>query len=381
MAFWTRKPNRQGVPKYVVVYTMQDGKQSQIPRKRTKHLDTMEDFQIDHWVDQYTRQYERPKIHPDSLHFSDSRLAGYIHSFVQYRIVRRGRHAGTEEHMGRMMIQWVFPFFLQQNPPATDPNTWPGCSIRLLEYWESKQIALHTQRCMNTFLRKFWKWMTEENIIHTDIPLRLRTPVIAQQPTLLKLVVRPEDVLEYAQSPVVPELRILALLGYFCSLRPQESYGADRKDFRAGSGVTELECGKAMAKLGLWNRLAIKVDRQRDPRGKVTKPKTQISRGWVCCFDAQAAALLVGLIKERQGRIIDSYTPDYWTKRWRREGIKGVTLKDLRRASLYWLGHYTEMQALQLRRHARHSRFETTLLYLRTPEETLPEIDDLDMDA
>jgi hypothetical protein len=55
--------------------------------------------------------------------------------------------------------------------------------------------------------------------------------------------------------------------------------------------------------------------------------------------------------------------------------------KDLRRASLYWLGHETQISLLQLMKHARHSSTETTLKYLRRPAESLEEWSVLDLEA
>ena len=56
-------------------------------------------------------------------------------------------------------------------------------------------------------------------------------------------------------------------------------------------------------------------------------------------------------------------------------------MKDLRRASLYWLGHHTQLGLIELKSHARHSKSDTTLLYLRRPNEELDEVDDLNLEA
>ncbi len=56
-------------------------------------------------------------------------------------------------------------------------------------------------------------------------------------------------------------------------------------------------------------------------------------------------------------------------------------MKDLRRASIYWLGHHTNIGIIELKSHARHKRVDTTALYLRRPEEQIDELDALDLDA
>ncbi len=73
----------------------------------------------------------------------------------------------------------------------------------------------------------------------------------------------------------------------------------------------------------------------------------------------------------------------HWSKMWKKAGINKITLKDLRRASLYWLGHYSELNFVDLKNHARHSQPSTTPLYVRRPEEAFDEVGGamLDLDA
>ena len=95
---------------------------------------------------------------------------------------------------------------------------------------------------------------------------------------------------------------------------------------------------------------------------------------WVAAIsflvDKDAATLLSEMVRNAENSlIIDTFKPDYWVKKWSKYGIPGVTLKDLRRASLYWLGHYSNLTFNGLRNHARHTNYDTTLLYTRRPEE------------
>ena len=55
-------------------------------------------------------------------------------------------------------------------------------------------------------------------------------------------------------------------------------------------------------------------------------------------------------------------------------GYPGMTLKDLRRASLYWLGHYSSVDLVALKNHARHRNVETTSLYTRRPLEDVSDL-------
>jgi hypothetical protein len=171
---------------------------------------------------------------------------------------------------------------------------------------------------------------------------------------------------------------LIALCGYFFSLRTFEVFGLLRKDFRAGSKASELEAAKVFEKAKLFNKLAVNIDKQRGRDGNLTKPKTKYSEQVVCCFDEHAAKHLVGLIKDLKldDFIIPQWLPEYNIKLWKTLGIPGITIKDLRRASLYWLGHNTELTPVQLKNHARHSDINTTLLYCRRPKDK-PDSDDL----
>ena len=153
--------------------------------------------------------------------------------------------------------------------------------------------------------------------------------------------------------------------------------------------MAHLECSRAMQRVGLFNKLAVHVRRQRSTHGAIRPLKTKASEAWVSCFNEAAARQLVDLAKkfeqERQEEGTTTWFPQsysWYVRKWGSEGISGMTIKDLRRASLYWLGHHTEMYPMELMKHARHSQIKTTLLYLRRPEERVePGDDPLDLDT
>jgi integrase len=73
-----------------------------------------------------------------------------------------------------------------------------------------------------------------------------------------------------------------------------------------------------------------------------------------------------------------------WTAATSGTEVDGITLKDLRRASLYHLGHHTAFsgELTLLMKHARHKEPQTTMLYLRRPDEDgPPKVDELDFSA
>jgi hypothetical protein len=162
-------------------------------------------------------------------------------------------------------------------------------------------------------MRVFWKWLLEERL--TEGALMLRSAISSSQ-TPLSFTVTPQQVLKYQY--LTPEARLLSLIGFFFSLRPQELMALRPADFRAGSTAAALECCKAMEAANHFNRFAVNVHRQR--KGKDFKSPKVSSGGWVACFDAQAAREIVGLIKDLDRESLIFPAGSRWIYRtWRRD--------------------------------------------------------------
>lgn len=379
MAYWQRD---RGL---IYVFTRVSGKPKKLPRRETRQLDALEDDKIDLWVQQWEEQYEGKKIQADNIAFSDGRLMGYVNQYLGYMASRKKSVCTIKQHES-MLTRFGLPYFLRQDPPLKDPHQWPAVSIKMLETLQAKGVSPGVIFRVNVALRNFFNYLQEEGLVNSSLKLQLRPPLQLTKETPLKFQLMPADVLRFASNKSVAiDVRFMGLVGYFMSLRPQEVFALQRNDFRAGSPVVALDCAKAMKRANLYNRLAVNVTRQRTATNTMATPKTG-SKGWVSCFDETAAQELVNILRveltgiDKEERILP-YNNGEQYRRWGRHGIKGVTLKDLRRASLYYLGHFTELTPVELMKHARHQRLETTMIYLRRPEENLVEADDLDLEA
>jgi integrase len=373
MAFWYRKGTG------VYVYIMVDGRQWPLPRAATRHLDHESESNIRFFVEDAARRYEAPKrtFDPGS---GDDTLTRYVDDWFKFREAR-GKDIRTLRGQRAQLLNHVLPFFLTQDPPVRDPNAWPASSVRLLPFLQDRLSAERIRQAY-VALRSFWAYLSEEGVIVTDKVLRLRNPPPAKKSTPLARVISPDEVLTFAKTPGISRpLILMALLGYFFSLRPNEIFALRKRQFRAGTGAAGLECCKTAAQYGLFDRLAVRVESQRNPAGDEKAPKTAVSKAWVACFNKEAAELVVGLLKDTEpdALLFNEYRPDWYLKMWAAGGIKDTVLKDMRRASLYWLGHKIAMQPLHLRHHARHARFETTLLYVRRPDEETGSYVELDL--
>ncbi len=288
----------------------------------------------------------------------------------------------------------ILPYFLDRDTPIREPGDWPGVSIKLTDYLLEKGVtSLTTRRCLLN-LAGFWTWMRDEGLVHSD--LRLRNPPMELAKTPLKIMISPSEMFIKIAKIENPRFRFIALVGYFFSLRPQEIFGLRVGDFRGGSKVADLECTKAMHKIQLYSKLAVRVQRQRGSKtANIKRVKTAGSEAWAACFNQKAAEMIVNLIKQFEAEanaakeapdICERWFPhgykwysDHWAGNGGRrvQGIPGLKMKDLRRASLYWLGFHTESTLLDIMKHARHANDKTTLLYLRRPDEEVEDEGDV----
>lgn len=368
MAFWTRDGNR------VVVYSSSGGKQRKLPRADIRHLDTEPDHNVETWVRNWElanegragRQTETLDIPP---------LLDLVETFSAYLETRRKSPKTISQHKHNL-TRYCLPFFASVHG-LVDPPLWPSKSVRLLEHLQSRGCASRTINTCNVSMRVFWNWLVEEG--RASGALLLRNAVGGPRDTPLARTVAPDEILKRKYPS--PEIRLLALIGYFFSLRPQELVALRPRDFRAGSRAAELEACRVMKAAGHFGRFAVEIHRQRV--GNDFRPPKVNSRGWVACFSERAARELVATLGGRKpDELIFPHRLDWYFRLWRRDGIPGVTLKDLRRSSLYWLGHYGHLEFTQLKNHARHADPSTTALYVRRPgREEAGEFEALDLDA
>lgn len=366
----------------------EDGKIRPLPRSLIAHLDGQPEHNIDAWVKTYelTVEARMPGVHQ----VSDPELNILFERFDRY--VRARKDASTCDGYRKALLDRIFPFLLDRPEPLLSPVQWPMAAPKLLEYLEGKKVSVENILRTNTAWRMFWEWLIEEGVLPPSLPdLRLRRPVRPTKTTPLKFTLNPDQVLEWCKKCLDPEVKIMALMGYFCSLRPYETFGLTKSVFAAGKTAQDLECCKTMAQMQLYDRLAVYVARNRRARKtrketeKFKKPKTSASKAWVACFNEDAAKEIVKLVNSfpKELDTFFQYAPRKCQEKWKEGGMPGYTLKDLRRASAYWLGHNTEFSKhpILFQKHTRHKKMDTALLYLRRPEETTAPDDMLDLGA
>jgi hypothetical protein len=287
-----------------------------------------------------------------------------LEAFCTFLQTDFGRHPYTIQIHRRNLLVFALPFFrheldLQGLADIREHS-------RLMSPWLRTRFGLAETKikAIHHSLRMFWSWLSEEGLASGQLVLRNRR--LGPRQTPLRHLPGPEDILSWQSER--KDLRLLLLLGYFFSLRPQETFALQVNDFVAGKLAQAQEPCRVMRAVGLYDRLLVKVYRQKS-RGLHYMPDPKAnSKGLVACFSEDAAKEIVKELNQRErDQPLFPYGADWYFKGWRRFGYPELTLKDCRRASLYWLGHYTKLDVVALRNHARHKSIETTALYTRRP--------------
>lgn len=369
--FFQRKPGKK--QDRVCVYYFKDNKQIALPRKLTKHLDGKEDWEVNDWIRWYeaVNSFNSPNVYADLGAFEKT-----LDKFLKHLEHQRLNKGTIKIYM--RCLRLALPHFIKE--PNLD--VWYLKTGSLYDHLISLAISGDHHNRINQSFSVFYKWLQLQGLIKHRHGLMLMNRPSERSKTPLKRILTPDEVLIWVKAQTVSELKFMALAGYFLSLRTGETFGARKSDFAAGSKARMFEASKVLTKAGMPCSLVYNVQNCRRADGSKYTP-TELKRGGIVgCFNAKAANLLVNLINEsRNDYIIHAFNPEYWSKRWRKDGITGITLKDLRRASLYWLGHYTEITLVGLQNHARHTDPKTTALYYRRPDEVFEGDNFLDLDA
>ena len=368
---------------YVYIHDPDTGKNKPLPRVKTKHLDGATDALVKSWLDNYlkTLGYESK----NSQAVVGEKWLRLIDRFINTPEVQAKAY-NTIYAYRKYLTEQCLVYFVNVHG-LNDPTAWTLKSAGMLTYLLNERgCSPDTASRCNVALRKFWEFLIDEGEVHQSVNLRLKNPRLGNKETPLKFNVTPECILRVASTLERDDEKILLLMGYFFSLRPQETFALTRKDFFTKEQATSKECSKIMKEAGLFSGLVVNIDKQKvrikkeggdSLSWKIDDPKGGI-KGFVACFNKEGAEAIVATIKGMSGELLPG-SVDHYFKLW--AGVKkrlGVTLKDLRRSSIYWLGHHTQLQAIPIKNHARHLKMETTMKYLRRPNET--EESDLSLD-
>lgn len=376
MAYWQRKQVKGRT--YLYVYTRRGGRQVVVkPRSLYSHLDGAEDHNVDAWVAQWSAQHEGVKVTPAHILFYDDALNQYLRDWTQFLAHNRHLSQVTIKKYESLLRRYAFPFFLQQE--LKNPNQWPGVSIKLHAYLQENTCSQVLVAEINNALRGFFSWLQDEGIVAFAGNLRLRNTKRISKHTPLAHPIEPSEALRFVRSQTDWRVQFLALTGYFFSLRPQEAFALTPLDFQLADDLPAKDrlAVDVMRNAELAHDLVVHISKQRGANGETSEPKAH-SFGHVVCFNPEASQLLTAIVDDLpDGPILNGdnrFIYRLWERATKGTTLADISLKDLRRASLFWLGHHSKLEPLQLMKHARHKQFSTTELYIRKPKQEAPKV-------
>lgn len=386
---------------YLQAYNPQLKRNEKLSREESKHFDAMSDDEIRKALE------GRKSIVTVAQWYLNDPVRKHFERWLEHLRVEERLDTATVRQHQTYVERYVFEYFADV-VKKKDPNNWPAYSARfytwmktegykvvakdptgkpkLLKNGQPQTVSVPASpsviRAANVSYRKFFGWMGEEGLV-TPVDIKLRAPTFETKHTKLPRTIAPDEVLEWARKCSVPHVRLCGLMGYFLSLRPQETFAAVELDFQSGKPIANLEAVKVMREIGLYDGLAFMVHRQKQNSGDIVEHAKSNSEGWVACFNKDGAKLIVDTVleldalfveKKKNRKVDPNKSLVKWNNRklyedWKKFGLRNIDLKDLRRASLYFLGLHTGIQPLQLMKHARHANIETTMLYCRRPRE------------
>lgn len=330
------------------------------PREECRPFDAMTDEQVEAWTQNYNAQ-----VHIQAAGVGTSgRLSALIQEWKTH-LETKGRHYETVSEKVRHAYRAGRYF-----EALTDNiRLWPQHSINLATHLLSEEHSLLETAKTQNDARAFWEWLKKhKRMVSGALDLDQVVGYAVQNQTPLQFTVTPEQVLKFARETPIFEFKVAVLVAFFAGLRPQEVYALKRDQFYSKDIARNSPSGEVMRSIGLYDGLMVDVRRNRGKRsGDVRDPKKG-SFGLVSVHNKEAAAYLVSLIGKMDPDIVlFKYTNSYYQHDWRKDGYPGLTVRDLRRAGIYWLGHFSQIKLESLKNWARHKKIQTTSLYFRQP--------------
>jgi integrase len=360
MAYWQRRSGKVRV----LSYDPKTKKTAALPRVQSEHLDDLPDTDLDDWVRRWSGLKLVTSKNPKQTPVREPNILAQLERYLAYLEQNEGKHPTTRDGHRRFLADYALPYFVNRCECLTVAEF--SKHSKGLTDWLSKEVKTSPKQIkrVNQSLAKFWRWAVEESLGSGELVLR-RLPVERRQ-TPLQFTLKPSEVIGWSTRRA--DVHLFGLIAYFFSLRPQEVMALEKRDFATGSKALSFECSKAMVNSGLDGCLVVNIVKQNSKVVGITEPKSS-SRGVVACFSSEARIIIQRALDQREPGRLFPLSIDHYYHLWARWGIPGITLKDLRRASIYWLAHYSSLSLPALRNHARHSSIETTGLYTRRPEE------------
>jgi len=374
---------------YVYYFNKKEGKAVQVPRKLVKHLDGEPPAVVEAWVAEWEAANGIAKDKIDRFVLKGADKAKMLWEAYQTNRMRvKKRQTITADAENDIFEMYIAAYFVG-TAKKKDPTRWHQFVPDFHNWLYEKPISDAYRRKILWALERFGNYLVYSRVM--NYPFAVQTPTRNNTKiTPLKVTIDPKELIQTVcstefkrkSSPkkhatpnkaVKVNFKLAVLLGYFASLRPEELYALERKDFLTGkAAAAKSTTREGLAQYGLGSKLVVIIDKALKAQDGKVAPllKTAHSYGYVTVWYPDAAKVIAEmLMKLPEGRLFP-FSRGYLDRAWREivHPIIGATAHDLRRASGLYLGRVVRIKELTLlQEHLRHAEIETTELYMRSP--------------
>ncbi len=387
-----RKPNGSVV---FQVYDPVTKTQRKLSRDEIAHLDSATDEQIATFRQLYIakNRAQAKKTLKTVLAQTDEAQFLFEQFLAEYQSLRKTSDTTTSDEKGRW-TGYITPYFVKEHA-TKDVRLWYLHTAGFPPWLIGSPLGINQQKKVIGLLERFGLYLAR----HRKIPEPwgfIKPTENTSKETPLEFEVLPQEVLDWSASRE-PRTAMLALLGYFASMRPEESFALKKSDILTSDDArNKAKTHLRFKQHGLGSGVSIDVKLAFKKTGKIGRPKSEVSRAVVNVFSPEAARRIAALLRllpdgwlfPRRRRIrkntyeylYDDEKPmgrgtmfNYWEEHGFRksraleEPKRLVSLHDLRRASCLYLGRTLDLPTTLVQEHLRHADIKTTLLYMRQP--------------
>ncbi len=369
-----------------------------IPRKEISFLDRCSDEEVEQWISLWEQSQGSKVRRSQESHLlltDETRLL--FDSFLKKYAERKGTSAATLRDENGRFYKHIVPIMVGIEK-RKDVRTWNTAIPNLASHLRAKGELAPSQinKCLG-LLKRFSKNLKATGIIPHTWEVEY---ISVESSTPLAVEIIPKQVFDLVDGTSDDRLKLLALLGFFGSLRPSESFALKKEDFLTGDvAMAQSQTYSRFKKVGFGSKLTIHVRRAMDSFSKVKeKTKKEILRKrskrimldtykevvgeYVTIWNVEAAQRIADILRRMPNGPLFSVGRKRLFEIWLIESEKSikVSLHDLRRASGYYLGRVEDLAITLLQDHMRHEQIQTTELYMRPPGKDSSEIHEQNFD-
>jgi integrase len=352
-------------------------KQIQLPPGQIEHLQAASDEDVQAWIDQFEAGHGRVKAKVEQ-HYVDRESEVFqkyqqFEAFMETDQRKKPLRETTKKARIYFFERHICGFFIGAHG-NDNLNRWRHLIPQFHTHLVQKGVSRRDRKRTLGILKEFGTYLAF--IEHIDAPWLILPPKgVENSETPLKLIRTPSEILSLSGHILLAPLRLACLIGYFASLRPSEVWALTIEDFLTGAAAKDCRSYQVTSAHGVGSGLSVHIRRTfhaEDRGGLTSDTKSKASKDIVNIWHPDGAKAIAKFLKDiKSGPIFPAWSRGHFDHQWLKYGQPsvGLTMHDLRRSSVFYLGKILNFHPIGLKDYARHVEISTTMLYVRGPND------------